>query len=346
MLHFFQKKAMALTQQEEPKFIVVIGTSAGGIRALEELMMQLTPEMDAAFFVVLHLSRKGVGDVLFQRLQHRCNIDCKTATNDEPIKKRFVYLAPPDHHLVLDKGRMILGKGAPENRWRPSINNLFRSAAANYNSRVIGIILTGLLDDGTSGMASIKRSGGITIVQNPNEADYPDMPISVLENMDVDYVESLSRMGELLAEIIANTNPEPVEVPFDVIQEADIDKRVSTRLDDLTVFERSEFNCPDCGGGLWITQKDHPTHMRCHVGHSFTERELVIRQAEVMENTFWAALRMMEERRALLLRLVTRDQERGYRSTSKLHLEKAKELDIHIENLKKILFAATDPGED
>jgi two-component system, chemotaxis family, protein-glutamate methylesterase/glutaminase len=346
LLHLLQKKEMALTQQEEPKFYVVIGTSAGGIRALEELMMQLSPEMDAAFFVVLHLSRKGVGDVLFQRLQQRCNINCKIATHDEQIQKGVVYLAPPDNHLILDRGKVILGKGAPENRWRPSINNLFRSAAANYNSRVIGIILTGLLDDGTSGMAAVKRSGGITIVQNPNEADYPDMPISVLENMDVDYVESLSRMGELLAEIIANTTPEPTQPPPDIIQEADIDRRVSTRVDDLEVFERSEFNCPDCGGGLWITQKDHPTHLRCHVGHSFTERELMIRQAEVMENTFWTALRMMEERRALLVRLATRDQERGYRSTSNLHFEKAKELDVHIDNLKRMLFTATDPTAD
>jgi len=334
---------MAVTQQDEPKFMVVIGTSAGGIRALEELVMQLKPEMDAAFFVVLHLSRKGVGDVLFQRLQQHCELPCKVAINDAPIKKGTVYLAPPDNHLLIDKGKVLLGKGAAENRWRPSINNLFRSAAANYNSRVIGIILTGMLDDGTAGMSTIKRSGGIAIVQNPNEADYPDMPISVLENMDVDYVESLSNMGALLSEIIDNTNPPPVEVPQDIIQETDMDKKVSTRVDDLTVFQKSEFNCPDCGGGLWITQKERPTHFRCHVGHSFTERQLMIRQAEVMENTFWAALRLMEERRALLMRLSTRDQERGYSSTAKLHLEKAKDLDVHIENLKHILFATGDP---
>ena len=341
----FSKERMALAQQDEPKFIVVIGTSAGGIRALEELVMQLKPEMDAAFFVVLHLSRKGVGDVLFQRLQQHSVLPCKVAVHEEPIKKGTIYLAPPDHHLLIDKGKVLLGKGAPENRWRPSINNMFRSAAANYNSRVIGIILTGLLDDGTAGMSTIKSSGGIAIVQNPNEADYPDMPLSVLENMDVDYVESLANMGELLSEIIADTNPEPFEVPQDVIIETVIDKRVSTSVDDLTQFEKSEFNCPDCGGGLWITQKDHPTHFRCHVGHSFTERELMLRQAEVMENTFWAALRLMEERRALLLRLANRDQQRGYSSTAHLHLEKAKELEKHMENLKQILFAAADPGD-
>jgi two-component system, chemotaxis family, protein-glutamate methylesterase/glutaminase len=334
---------MALTQQDEPKFMVVVGTSAGGIRALEELVMQLTPEMDAAFFVVLHLSRKGVGDVLFQRLRQHCTLDCKVATNDEPIKRGAVYLAPPDNHLLVDKGKVLIGHGAPENRWRPSINNLFRSAAANYNSRVIGIILTGLLDDGTAGMSTIRRSGGITIVQNPNEADYPDMPLSVLENMDVDYVESLSKMGELLSEIITATNPEPVEVPRDVIMETVIDKRISTRVDDLSQFQKSDFNCPDCGGGLWITQKEHPTHFRCHVGHSFTERELADRLAEVMEGTFWTALRLMEEKRALLMRLANRDRERGYSSTAHLHAEKAKDLERHIENLKQILFATSNP---
>jgi len=334
---------MALTQQDEPKFMVVIGTSAGGIRALEELMMQLKPEMDAAFFVVLHLSRKGVGEVLFQRLRQHCTINCKVASNDEPINRGTVYLAPPDNHLILDKGKIVIGKGAPENRWRPSINNLFRSAAANYNSRVIGIILTGLLDDGTAGMAAIKRSGGISIVQNPNEADYPDMPVSVLENMDVDYVESLSNMGELLTEIISDTNPTPVEVPYDIIQETNIDKKVSTRVDNLSLFEKAQFNCPDCGGGLYITQKEHPTHFRCHVGHSYTEGDLLFRISEVMENTIWIALRMMEERRTLLLRLTNRDRDRGYSSTANLHFEKAKELEQHIENLKQILFATSQP---
>lgn len=332
---------MGLTQQEEPKFMVVIGTSAGGIRAIEELVMQLNPQMDAAFFIVIHLSRKGVGDVLFHRMQQHSQLPCRVAVNGEPVKKGTVYLASPDNHLLLDSGRIIIGKGAPENRWRPSINNLFRSAAANYNSRVIGIILTGLLDDGTAGMSAIKRSGGIAIVQNPDEADYPDMPLSVLENMDVDYVESLSKMGELLTEIIQNNDPQPVKVPFDIVQETKIDQRVSTRVEDMTAFEKTNFNCPDCGGGLWITQEEHPTHLRCHVGHSYTEKDLLLRMAEVMEGTFWTALRIMEERRDLLLKMARRDEQRGYGSTAKLHTEKAKELEVHIENLKHILFTTT-----
>jgi two-component system chemotaxis response regulator CheB len=333
---------MALAQQDEAKFMVVVGTSAGGVRAIEELVMQLKPEMDAAFFVVIHLSRKGVGDVLFQRMKQLSVLPCKVATGGEPIKKGNIYIAPPDNHMLIANGKIVIGKGAQENRWRPSVNNLFRSAAANYNSRVIGIILTGMLDDGTAGMAAIKRCGGIGIVQNPNEADYPDMPLSVLENMDVDYVESLSAMGTLLSEIISDTHPAPFEVPPDIKKEAEIDQRVSTRMDDLSQFEKSEFNCPDCGGGLYITQKDHPTHFRCYVGHSYTEKELLMRMAEVMESTFWTALRMMEERRALLMKLAKRDAERGYSSSAQIHKEKAKELEVHIDNLKQILFASSD----
>jgi two-component system chemotaxis response regulator CheB len=325
---------------DEPKFIVVIGTSAGGIRALEELVTQLKPDMDAAFFIVLHLSRKGVGKYLFQRLQENTTLPCNAGRNGEPIKKGAIYIAPPDEHMLLARGQVVIGKGAPENRWRPSINNLFRSAAASYSGRVIGIILTGMLDDGTSGMSSIKRSGGITVVQDPNEAEYPDMPLSVLDNVDVDHNVSLAQMGELLKEIISNTEPTEKEVPYDIKLESVLDQRVSTRIESLLQFEKSEINCPDCGGGLYVTQKEHPTHFRCHVGHSYTDRELNIRMSEVLETTIWTSLRMMEERRSLLLKLAKKDEERGYDTSAGRNIEKAKEMEVHIENLKQILFSA------
>lgn len=340
--YLFDHKLNSSFMKSSPKFIVVIGTSAGGIRALEELVVQLTPDMDAAFFIVLHLSRKGVGDVLFHRLQQRSPLPCKVGEDNEPIKKGVIYIAPPDEHLLLAEDHIIIGKGAHENRWRPSINNLFRSAAATYNSRVIGIILTGLLDDGTAGMASIKRCGGTTIVQNPNEADHPDMPLSVLENVQVDHSESLSNMGVLLTELINRAELQEVEVPYDIIQETKIDRRVSTRIEDLSQFEKSNINCPDCGGGLYITQKEHPAHYRCHVGHSYTERELLIRVSEVMETTFWTSLRMMEERRALLLKLYQSDMDKGYTKSANRHLERAQEMEVHINNLKQILFNATE----
>lgn len=332
---------MSTNTTEEPKFIVVVGASAGGIRAMEELVMQLDPDWNAAYFLVLHLSRKGIGKYLFQRLQESTKLTCKIGTNGEPICRGVIYIAPPDEHMLLTKEHVVIGQGAPENRWRPSVNNLFRSAAASFNARVIGIILTGMLDDGTAGMSAVKRAGGITVVQDPNEADYPDMPLSVLDNVEVDHTESLSKIGTLLGEIIRNAEPKEAAVPEDVIFETEVDLRVSTRTENLAKFEKIDINCPDCGGGLYVTQKDHPTHYRCHVGHSFTDRELLIRVSEVLENTFWTSLRMMEERRALLLKLAKKDEARGYSSTASRHKEKAKEMEGHIENLKQILFRAS-----
>jgi two-component system chemotaxis response regulator CheB len=189
-------------------------------------------------------------------------------------------------------------------------------------------------------MSAIKRAGGLCIVQDPNEADHPDMPLSVLDNVAVDFTESLSSMGILLREIITTTEPKEVEVPQDIVLEASIDQRVSTRIDNLVQLEKIIINCPDCGGGLWMTQKEHPAHYRCHVGHSYTDRELLIRVSEVMENTFWTSLRIMEERRSLLLKLHQKDKERGYLSTANMHLQKAEEMEVHIENLKQILYKA------
>lgn len=330
-----------MAADNQPKFIVVIGTSAGGIRALEELVLQLSPDMDAAFFIVLHLSRKGVGDVLFRRLQNSSPLPCRLGKNDDRIEKGVIYFAPPDEHMLVAPGKLVIGKGAPENRWRPSINNLFRSAAASYNSRVIGIILTGLLDDGTAGMSAVKKCGGTSIVQDPVEADYPDMPLSVMRDVVVDHIQPLSQMGILLSEIIASPMPAEAEVPAEVKMETEIDQRVSTRIDNIAHLEKIEINCPDCGGGLYVTQKDHPVHYRCHVGHSYTDRELLIRVSEVMENTFWTSLRMMEERRSLLVKLAEKDKERGYASSAMQQLKRAQEMDVHISNLKQILFTAT-----
>jgi two-component system, chemotaxis family, protein-glutamate methylesterase/glutaminase len=327
--------------QDSPKFIVTIGTSAGGASALEELIMQLTPEMDAAFFVVLHLSRKGIGDYLFHRFQKYTSLKVRVAQDGDKIEKSVIYIAPPDNHMLITEGRVSIGRGAPENGWRPSINNLFRSAAGTYNSKVIGIVLTGMLDDGTSGMSAITRSGGTAIVQDPNEAEYPDMPLSVLNNMEVEFCISLSKMGSTLAEIISGPVPQPVQPPHDVLKEVELDLRVAARIDEFKELEKIDINCPDCGGGLYITHKERPTHYRCHVGHSFTDRELIIRLSEVMESTFWTSLRMMEEKRTLLQKLEQKDIERGFQVGAKLYAQRAKDLEVHIDNLKQILYNTT-----
>jgi two-component system chemotaxis response regulator CheB len=145
--------------EEKPKFIVVIGTSAGGFFALAELISQLNDQMDTAFFVVMHLSRQAIGGYLVSQMQKYSSLYCTEVEDDTEIKKSTIYFAQPNKHLIIKNGKVKLGCGPQENRWRPSIDVLFRSGAAAYDGRTIGIILTGMLDDGAAGMSAVKRCG-------------------------------------------------------------------------------------------------------------------------------------------------------------------------------------------
>src|SRR4051812_16443360 len=163
----------------EPQYIIVAGASAGGLNALTELVSRLPKKLPAAMFIVMHLSRYSSPDVICHHLEKAGSHPCIVPKGKEQIVAGNIYIAPPDWHMLLKKGTIRLIRAPHENRYRPSIDVLFRSAAANYDSHVVGIILSGMLDDGTSGMSAIKRSGGICIIQEPTDAAFPDMPNSV-----------------------------------------------------------------------------------------------------------------------------------------------------------------------
>ncbi len=324
----------------EPKFIVVVGASAGGLNSVIELTAQLKEEMNVSVFVVLHIIKMSLTDVLVNRLQMLTAFTCKQAEDGERIKTNHLYLAPPDVHLLIGDGVMTLGRGPQENRWRPSIDMLFRSAAAAYNSRVIGIILTGLMQDGTAGMEAIKRSGGTLIVQDPEEAEYPDMPQSVLQNMEVDYCVSLSKMGAIISEKTRNGLPPQKEVPHDIAVEADLSRKVAISIDTLaSVGTHSPFSCPDCGGHLYFVNSENVEHYKCHVGHSYTEGDLLFQMTNSLEATLWVALRMMEERRLLLDKMSKEEQGKGWVHSAEQKRTRASEMKTHIERLKELLFA-------
>src|SRR5688572_29781738 len=218
--------------EPSPKFIVVMGASSGGLTALSEVVGQLDEKMDAAFFVVLHLSKTAISDYLLHRLQPLTKVTCLIARDKIPIRRGHLYIAPPNEHLILIKNQIVVGFGPEENFWRPSIDVLFRSAAAAYNSSVVGIVLTGFLSDGTSGMQAVKKSGGTTVVQDPNQAEAPDMPLSVLNNMEVDHIVRLDGVGELLREIF-NGNPAEAVVPSDVVAEAGIAEKMAVGIEHM-----------------------------------------------------------------------------------------------------------------
>ncbi|MBC7889526.1 MAG: chemotaxis protein CheB [Ferruginibacter sp.] len=328
-----------------PKFVIVVGASAGGMNALSEFTAQLKTGMDAAVFIVMHLSRTSISDFLMHRLQPHTELPCEIAKEGALIEKDHIYIASPNLHLLVKKGSMILGRGPEENRWRPSIDVLFRSAAVAYNTRAIGVILTGLLNDGTTGMLAIKRSGGTTIVQDPNQAEYPDMPLSVLNNMDVDYCISLADMGGVISGITQIT-PEEKTVPDDVIIESQIAERVVVDYDNVSKLgEKSIYACPDCGGGLWQINKGGQgqgkfDRYRCHIGHSYSETDLVIKQGEIFESTLWTALRIMEERKTLLKKMEDDNAKRGFSRMSVNYKEKADDIQIHIDKMKEVLYAS------
>ena len=209
-------------EKESPKFIVVIGTSAGGFFALAELISQLKQETDAAYFVVMHLANHGIGGYLVSQMQKYTSLYCTEVEESCEIKKGTIYFAQPNKHLIVKNKVVKLGCGPQENRWRPSIDVLFRSAAAAFDGYTIGIILTGLLDDGTSGMSAIKRCGGTSIVQDPNEAEYPDMPLSVMKEIEVDYCVPLAEMGGIISEIISSKNVVKTIIPADIVKEVEI----------------------------------------------------------------------------------------------------------------------------
>jgi two-component system chemotaxis response regulator CheB len=324
---------------QKDSFVIVIGASAGGQDAIIEIIRQLPVDLPVAVFIVLHLSAKGIGWVLRDKIQQFTPLPCKLAVDQSPIESGHIYIAPPDFHLIVAKEKIKVVNGPHENRWRPSVDVLFRSAAAAYNERVIGIVLTGFLDDGTSGMQAIVGCGGSTIVQDPNEAQYPDMPMSVLNNMEVDYCLPLSQMGKAILDIIRTKEIKGIVVPPQLAAEAAIAEKTASGIDVVSPLgPQSVYSCPDCGGSLWQLKEGNFAHYRCHIGHSYSQADLVSKQIESLESTLWIALRMMEERRNLLAKIADEEVRKGLHGIAETHRVRVTELQHHISQLKNLLF--------
>jgi two-component system chemotaxis response regulator CheB len=319
------------------RFIVVVGASAGGSVVLPELLRQFTPQMNIAVFVVVHLSKSSIGDMLVNRLQKNTHLKCRLPRHKETIKSGYVYIAKPDHHMMIKGEKILLGKGPLENRYRPSIDALFRSAAVEYGSYTIGIILSGLLEDGTSGMMAIRRSGGACIVQQPDEAKYPDMPLSVMRHLDPDFSIPVEAMGDAIL-AITNKSKRKTKIPTELIQEARIAERVNIGIEHVRELgKHSLFSCPDCGGGLWEIDSEGDKHYRCHVGHAYSEQGLLSAMEATTETALWTALRIVEERRNLLKGIAAK--EKGKTGLRANYMKRIGELDKQVDQIKKVLFS-------
>jgi two-component system chemotaxis response regulator CheB len=308
--------------------IIVIGTSAGGLEALDALIGQLPADLPASVFIIQHMAPENTGSALLHRLSRHKALRCKIANNGEAFKQGWIYIAPPDNHLLVKKDTVLVTKGARENRSRPGIDPLFRSAAVSHTSRVIGVVLTGMLDDGTAGLIAIQKCGGIAVVQDPKDAAYPGMPQSALNNLKVDHCVPISKMGRLLKTLTHERPGKSKPIPKDVRSEAHIAERVLSDVAEVnTLGNQVPYNCPNCGGVLWEMASADVSRYRCHTGHSFTVPALLESQSEKIEETLWISLRMFEERKNLL-----------NSTQGKFAVQRARETQIHIDRIRAILL--------
>jgi two-component system chemotaxis response regulator CheB len=271
--------------------IVVMGASAGGLSAFNCIVKQLPEDLNAAVFIVWHRAGK---------------LKAKHPADGEPITMGKIYIAPPDHHLLLELDRIRLTKGPKENRFRPAVDPLFRSAAYAYGPRVVGVVLSGALDDGTAGLWAIKDRGGIAVVQDPADAEQPSMPASALANVQVDYRLPVSEIPPLLVTLTEQTVMEESRAP--VSKDLEIETKIAlgddaAELDVTQLGKLSEFTCPDCHGTLVELTNDKLQRFRCHTGHSFGTASLVAELTDSVEQSLWNAIRAVEERIRLLKHL-------------------------------------------
>ena len=262
--------------------------------------------------------------------------------NDMPIEMSRFYIAPPDYHMLIDDSHILLSHGPKENRHRPAIDPLFRSAALAYGPRVIGVVLTGLLDDGTAGLLAIKQRGGITVVQDPADALYPSMPESALEHVAIDYVVPLVELASLLVRLVQEEVPEDVTYvkPEDMkreVQQAEMETSVQMGASDNHPGTPSVYSCPECGGVLWEIQDNGLLRFRCRVGHAFSIESIQEEQADALEEALWVALKIVEEKISLTHRLLDIARKNGNEFLIKRYDARAQEATRHAELLRTIL---------
>ena len=272
------------------------------------------------------------------------------AKDGMPVRSGRVVVAVPDFHLVLSDGTVRVARGAKENRNRPSIDVLFRSAAATFGPRAIGIVLSGMLDDGAAGLWSIKRQGGIAIVQDPSEADYAAMPQNAMDTTDVDFSLPAAQIGKKLVALTAETVSGEKDAPQAMSDEVRMATENDSNIDQLDrLGERTPFTCPECGGVLWELSDTGKPRFRCHVGHAYSMATFEAEQGVRVEAALWAALRVLEENQRLARRLADAAAERGNRRSQTYHEETAQSSEQHAGALREILdneLPAEPAGEE
>ena len=294
--------------------IIVIGASAGGIEPLLHLVSALPPDLPAAIFVVLHIPAE-VHSRLPSILRRAGPFPAFHPSDKQPIVPGQIYVAPPDHHLLLERGFVRVGRRAKENRVRPAVDPLFRSAARAYGPRVVGVICSGALDDGTAGLLAIKRQSGVTIVQDPQEALFSGMPQSAVTQVSVDHILPIAAIPPVLVQL-AQTSVDETNNPA-VPEALEIEVRVAEgdpAMGQDSVKElgpASSYSCPECGGMLRELHDNGLLRFRCITDHAYSSNSVLAEKAVLHDDALWAAFNTAEETMSLTRRMATQARQQG-----------------------------------
>ena len=322
--------------------IIVMGASAGGLKALSAVLSELPADLGAAIFVVQHLA-PDKKSILPKLLGDVSDLPVSSPADDEIFQTGHVYVAAPDYHLLLNGDRVRVLRGPQENRFRPSIDALFRSAARSCGSRVIGMVLTGYLDDGTVGLQTIKKRGGITVVQDPEEAEYPSMPRIALRYVKADHIVPIADAGALLIRLVAE--PPAAQEDFPTTPAIEIESNIAEQVMNTKEFlenveqigERTTYTCPDCNGAIWQIGDEEPLKLRCHVGHSFTGEVFAEEQSQNIESALWTAIRIMEEKVTFSRQLAERKRKQKMLKEADAYEKEAHALDNEVTKVRDLI---------
>lgn len=314
--------------------IIVIGGSYGAFDTLVRLVQRLPRDLPASLFVTLHVP-SDARSYLAAILTEAGSLPAHVPNGAEKIEPGMIYVAPPDCHMLIDDGMVKLSHGPRENRHRPAIDPMFRSAARAYGARVIGVVLSGTLDDGSSGLMAIKMRGGLAVVQDPRDAIAAEMPQRAIRYVDPHYVVPAADIGPLLAKL----SRQPVSTPESAMPSDRGDAPFESEVDDHKPGKPSAFACPECHGVLWEVKEGELLRFRCRVGHAYTAAALNEELSESSEAALWAALRVLEEKAALLKRMAGSNGE----GTAARYKDQAQGYEKHAETVRNMLKEHLEP---
>jgi two-component system chemotaxis response regulator CheB len=317
--------------------MIAVGGSAGALEVLLSIVKRLPHRIPAAVFVVLHTSPQSNG-CLPQILERSGSLPARYPGPAEKIEHGAIYVAPPNQHLIVAGDSVVSVDGPKENGFRPAVDPLFRSLARSYASRAVGVVLSGALDDGTFGLMSIKQEGGLAIVLHPYEALVPSMPLSAIQNVEVDHIVRGEEIAKLLTEaagdgaaglLVRAAPAEPSQAERDI-------SLAAVPPDELN-GPPSHLTCPECGGTLWQIEQGHRFRFRCHTGHGFTPQALLFEQNAQLETALWSAVRTFQERAALHRQLSHKAEEREMTSVAETYQNKALEEEAKADTIRRLL---------